>query len=139
MHVFSIVRKAYFAISVLFRCFLTSSLPSLLHAYMVYARPLLEYGSVVWSPFLDHRSSLGCLGSLDRLEAVQRSFTRRLFKRCSLPDMAYKDRLELLGIESLELRCLKFDLCTLFKIVKGLVCGVPPLPVCFLSYARPLV
>ncbi len=36
--------------------------------------------------------------------------------------MTYKDRLELLDIDALELRRLKFDLCILFKIVKGLVC-----------------
>ncbi len=45
--------------------------------------------STIWSPFLDHRSSLGCLGSLDRLESVQGSFTCRLFHRCKLPDMSY--------------------------------------------------
>ncbi len=102
-HISGIVRKANFAVSVLSRCFVTSDLPSLLHAYTVYARPLLEYASVVWSPFLDHRS-LGCLGSLNRLESVESNFTRRSFWRCGLPNMPYKDRLELIGIDALELR-----------------------------------
>ncbi len=120
-HVKSVVHKASYSSSVLFKSFLTNDLSALVLAYVSYVRPQLEYGCTVWSPLLHARSPLACLTSIDKLESVQRRFTRRLCKRCSLPDMPYQDRLSALGLEPLELRRLKLGLCMIFKILHGLI------------------
>jgi len=68
-------------------------------AFTVYARPLLEYASCVWSPHL--------ITDIQRLERVQRRFTKRLR---GLSILTYKDRLQVLGLQSLESRRLQSDL-----------------------------
>ena len=76
---------------------------------MAHVRPLLEYNTTVWSPFQ--------IGEITRIERVQRSFTRRL---PGFGDLSYAERLDRLGLETLEERRLKFDLVQAFKIIKGL-------------------
>ena len=70
----------------------------MVRAYKVYVRPILEYCSPVWSPYLLHE--------VDEIERVQRYFTRRLQ---GLKSFSYTDRLFLLDLESLELRRLKIE------------------------------
>ncbi len=93
---------------------------ALILAYVSYVRPLLEYVCSVWCPNLHSRSPLASLSSIDRLESLQRSFTRRLFRCCALPDLPYQDRLKSLNLEALELRRLKLCLTMIFKIIHGL-------------------
>ncbi len=120
-HISSVIRKANYSLCVLFKCFLTDDRHALLRGYVSYVHPVLEYACTVWSPSLHSRSSVRCLTSVDKLESVQRSFTRRLFRRCRLPEQSYTDRLRLLKLEPLELRRLKIRLCMVYKIVHGLV------------------
>ena len=56
-------------------------------------RPILEYGNAVWSP---HKRK-----HIDLLEGVQRSFTKIIF---GMRDLDYTQRLERLGLPSLEFR-----------------------------------
>ncbi len=94
----------------------------MLHAYVVFVRPLLECASVVWNPALNRRSHSGCLPSTDKLESVQHLFTHRLFWCCGLPlGLSYLECLRFLGLEPLQLRRLKTDLCMVYKICNGLV------------------
>ena len=81
-HIDYICKKAYFSLNSIFRCInaiTTKSPRALLNVYKIYCRPILEYASIIWSPF-----SKGCkLRSLiDQIERVQRLFTRRLITRC---------------------------------------------------------
>ncbi len=96
----------------LFKIFRTKHLASLLKAYVSYIRPLLEYNSPVWSPCT--------VQNIDKLEKVQKLFTRILFKRCNLDRLEYKERLQHLDIESLEKRRRKADLCLCFAILKNI-------------------
>ena len=81
---------------------------------------ILEYASIIWSPF----SKVSKFRSLiDQIERVQRLFTRRLITICvgytNSYDINYKlyiERLVYFKLESLELRRLKIDLTTIFKI-----------------------
>ncbi len=120
-HTSNIVRKSYYSMSVFFKCFLSNNLSALTTGYLSFVRPILEYSCTVWSPTLHHRSLLACLTSIDRLESVQRFFTRKLFRRCKLLDICYTDRLKFLKLEPLELRRLKLGLTMVFKILNGLV------------------
>ena len=78
-------------------------------AFITYVRPLLEYATTVWSPYT--------LTDISKIESVQRSFTKRLPGLSNLP---YTKRLEVLGIDSLEIRRLRYDLVFVYKMLFGL-------------------
>jgi len=64
----------------------------------------------VWSPYT--------LTDISKIELVQRSFTKRLPGLSNLP---YTKRLEVLEIDSLEIRRLRYDLVFVYKMPFGLV------------------
>ena len=68
-HIDYICKKAYFSLNLIFRC-ITIKLPrALLNAYNIYCRPILEYASIIWSPF----SKVSKFRSLiDHIERMQR-------------------------------------------------------------------
>jgi len=70
----------------------------------------VEYNSEIWSPSTKQ--------DIDSVEKVQRRFTKCLH---GLHNISYTDRLERLGLQSLELRHLHSDLTLCYKIVFGLV------------------
>ncbi len=67
--------------------------------YTTYVRTILEYASQVWSPVLKL--------NIDRVEGVQRYFTRRVLYR---ENLEYLNRSEYLGVSTLEQRRMKADL-----------------------------
>ena len=69
-------------------------------------RPILEYCAAVWN--------LGYLCDKNKTESVQRRFTKRLK---GLHSLSYVNRLKVLNADSLELRRLKTDLVTMYKIL----------------------
>ena len=91
------------------RRFLSRNTSSLVRAYKVFVRALIEYASVTWSP---SQKQL-----INNIENVQRAFTRRL---PGLKFLSYRERLENLKLQSLEHRRLITDLIACFNIVHGL-------------------
>lgn len=77
---------------------------------MTYLRPVLEYFSNVWSPYLIKR--------INALKRVQKHFTKRI--PC-LANLSYPERLVALDLEPLELRRLKSDLVLYYKCLHDLV------------------
>jgi len=72
---------------------------------------MLEHCSPVWSPCY--------IGNINKLESVQRSFTKRLTGMCTL---SYESRLKALKrLERPELRRLRMGLVTRYNIVYGRV------------------
>ena len=65
---------------------------TLVKLYKIYARPYLNYVSVVYSPY--------CLYLIDTVESVQRHFIERLHNLCNL---SYVNRLQVTALESFEL------------------------------------
>ena len=63
----------------------------------------------MWSPYQNYL--------IDKIERVQRYFSRRVLFRTKLP---YLTRLEILKLETLEMRRIKFDLKLCYKIINGL-------------------
>jgi len=59
---------------------------TLTKTFVTYVRPILEYASVIWSPY--H------LGMIAKLEAIQRRFTKRLV---GLSNITYADRINFLN------------------------------------------
>ena len=76
--------------------------------YKTYARPYLDYASIIYSP---HHLQL-----IDAVERVQRNFTKRLY---GLRPFSYVERLRALDLESFELRRIRNDLVTLYKLLHG--------------------
>ena len=105
-HIQSIVQRAFQRANLVHRAFLSNHHDSLVQAFKVYVRPLLEYNSIIWSP-----SQVGLINSV---EHVQRSFTKRLHGLQTLP---YTTRLTVLKLQSLEHRRLINDLTLCYNIV----------------------
>ena len=118
-HISHICCKAYTSINIIFRCFDTAHVPALIIAYKSFVRPILEYCSTVWNPYIPNRHYLGLT---DQIERVQRYFTPRVYYRCELDcSHDYLQRLKFLNLESLELRRIYNDLIMVYKIVHGLI------------------
>ena len=80
-------------------------------AFKIYVRPLLEYNTQIWN--------VGNKGETKRIEQIQRMFTRKLLQRTNTKYNDYNHRLEILGMQRLELRRLHRDLITLYKIIQN--------------------
>ena len=109
-HIAESVKKANRKLGIISRCFSYKEKEILLPLYKSLVRPLLEYCSPAWSPFLKQDIVL--------LEKVQRRFTRMV---PGLKELPYDLRLEFLDIIPLELRRMRSDLIEVFKILKGFV------------------
>ena len=94
-HINKIVGKAYSRVGVLSKGFTTRSVP----VFLTYVRPVLEYASNVWAPYL--------IKHINALEKVQKHFAKRI---PSLSNLSYPERLAALDLEPLEFRRLKSDL-----------------------------
>ena len=80
-------------VNLIHKCFISRDIATLVRAFTTYVRPILEYGSVIWSPY--H------VNEIDKVENVQRRYTKRI---AGLRDLSYADRLNVLQLESLKIR-----------------------------------
>ena len=109
-HITTIVQKGHQRANLIHRCFTSRDRSLLVKAFITYVRPILEYNSPVWSPTSKKEIS--------RIEAVQRRFTKRISGMFGLP---YYARLKSLNLESLEMRRIRTDLLTVYKLLFGLL------------------
>ena len=107
-HIAKITTKAFQRSNLFFRVFECRDRDFLVAIFKVYIRPLLEYCSSIWSPIFKK--------DMIAIERVQRQFTKRV---PGLAEHSYMERLQILGLETLELRRLQSDLCMCYKIVNG--------------------
>jgi hypothetical protein len=105
-HIDGAVSKANQRVYLLLKSFKNRNISLMVFAFKVYILPLLEYCSPIWSPCKLH--------DIDRIERVQRSFTKKLE---GLHDLPYAERLIACNLPSLELRRLWADLMLCFKII----------------------
>ena len=102
--------RAFSRSFLLFKGFSSRNSQLLVKAFTTYVRPLLEYNSFIWSP--------NDIYNITKIESVQRRFTKRI---PSVSQLSYRDRLAILGLDSLEYRRLITDLVMMYKIVHHLV------------------
>ena len=105
-HCNSVIKRAHYAIRHMFTTFKNHNNEFYLKIFKLYIRPILESSSQIWSPCFKF--------NIDRIEKVQRYFTRRLSQ---MNEKSYLDRLHSLNIDTLEHRRICADLILLFKIV----------------------
>jgi len=107
-HINNIVARASVRANLIHKCFTSKDITTMIRAFVVYVRPLLEYAFPVWSPYL--------LKDIKRVESVQRRFTKRL---CGMSYLSYASRLKALSLHTLEYRRLQHDLIYVYKILFG--------------------
>ncbi len=110
---YDIVRKkAHGLCAMIYKSFECRDASFLTRLFCSYVRPVLEYSSPLWSPHMKVDTS--------SLERVQRLYTKRI---PSLRGMSYDERLNAVGLKTLEHRRLVLDLLFMYKIVHNL-CAV---------------
>ena len=105
----SVYRKAGQILGMMGRVICYRSRDVLLRLYKALVRPHLEYCVQAWAPYYDKDKRL--------LEKIQHRFTRMIPGLASLP---YRQRLQELGLWTLEERRNRADLLEVFKIYRGL-------------------
>ena len=100
--------KAYRALFQLRWTIASRSPEVLLPLYSANVRPLLEYCSQCWSPYLQKDKLV--------LEKVQKTFTKMI---TGMKSLSYKERLNRLGLFSLERRRKRGELIEVFKALSG--------------------
>ena len=109
-HVSKIVAKASCRAKLILKCFRSRDSQLLVRAFCTFVRPLLEFSSIIWSPYTAI--------DINRIESVQRSFTKAIK---NLRFSTYKERLVNLCLDSLQCRRVKADLVFCYKIIHGLL------------------
>jgi ribonucleases P/MRP protein subunit RPP40 len=107
-HINNIVAKARGRCGVFLRSFVSRNEYVMLKFFASYVRPLLEYGSAIWSP--------SSIVNVARIEGVQRYFTKQISGCTSL---SYSDRLKILKLNSLQFRRRITDLLFFFNSFTG--------------------
>ena len=110
LHCTTIARNASYRLKQLNTAFVCKERSFKVHMFKTYVRPLLEYNAQVWSP--------SYLNEIDTVERVQRRFSKFM---PGLWEVPYLTRLQILGLESLELRRIVFDLVYMYKLVYGFI------------------
>ena len=85
-------------------------LANLTSLYKVYVRPHLEYAQASWAPWTQ--------AYIQTLEKVQQRFTKQVTGMGSLP---YEERLNRLGLTTLQARRERGDMVETYKILNGMV------------------
>ena len=86
---------------------------TLVHLYNTLVRPILEYGSVIWSPYYAVH--------INRIEAVQFSFVRHIKNIWELKGITLttEETRRKLNIMTLQQRRIMIDLCLFYNIVNN--------------------
>ncbi len=108
-HITNCVNKAQRTVGLIRRSFDYMDSDMFLVLYKSLVRPILEYSTCVWSPYL--------MKDIRRLERIQRRATKLVH---NISHLEYTDRLKKLGIPTLEYRRKRSDLIQVFKAIHGL-------------------
>ena len=113
LHINKIKSKAFQRARHILKSFHTNNIWTLLKVFESFVRPIVEYGSQVWNPYLQK--------DIEAIESVQRFYTKKICCRANIPFRSYEDRLFKLNMRSLQYRRLEADVILTFKIVHQLV------------------
>jgi hypothetical protein len=111
VHIKDMISRAFRIANLVLRILKTKKIDIFKKAFYSLVLPILEYGSVVWCPRY--------VRDVNRVEQVQRRFTKRAQLKCGLKNESYRNRLKRWNIPTLELRRLLIDLTWVYKIVYG--------------------
>ena len=109
VHIQNSINKANRVLGIIKRSFSYINTDIFVKLYKSLVRPILEYGNVIWYPYLKRQSVA--------IEKVQRRATKLL---PSLRNLCYEDRLGQLKLPSLKHRRLRGDLIQTYKIFNNM-------------------
>ena len=95
------------------RSFQTNNINLIVNLFKTFVRPTLEFNTSIWNPNFKK--------DIISVENVQRKFSKRLCQKNNIKFNSYRDRLEILKLESLEMRRFKRDLILMYKIYNKLI------------------
>lgn len=110
VHASATTKKANQVLGLIKKSYTSRDRTTISSLYKALVRPILEYGNVIWGPFYQ--------SDIKMIESVQRRATKIITE---LSDLPYEERLQQLGIPSLEYRRLRGDMIWVYKILNGLV------------------
>ena len=99
-------KKARGLSGMIMRTFVYKTAPILIPIFKSLIRPILEYGNVVWHPYLRK--------NIDKIEKIQRHYTKKII---GMKDLDYESRLRALKLPSLEFRRIRGDMIEVYKIL----------------------
>jgi len=109
-HINNIATSARDMCSWILRTFRSRSPELMLTTWKTLVLPILDYCSQLWCPIAK--------GQIQKLEAIQQSFTRKIY---SNEDLNYWERLKSLRLYSLERRRERYRIIYIWKILQGMV------------------
>ena len=104
-----VAKKAQTTLSLISRNFHYRDKKTFVNLYCQHVRPILEYASPVWSPWLECDKKV--------VEDVQKRMVRMI---SGLSGQTYEEKLNEIGLHSLEYRRDKADMVQVFKMLKGI-------------------
>jgi hypothetical protein len=113
-HISKIIRNAYLRSFQILRVLKSREIKTLTAAYKTFVRPQLEYATEVWN--------LNLKKDIDKIERVQKFFTRKALRKCGFVYKKYMEKLKITDLHKLEERRKINALTTAFKIIKGFTC-----------------
>ena len=108
-HIQKVINKANQMLGIIKRTFTRLDKETFLLLYKSLVRPHLEYGNIVWYPYLIRQSR--------SIEKVQRRATKAV-RGCK--ELSYAERLRLLNLHSLKGRRIRGDIIQMYKIFNNL-------------------
>ena len=115
-HIAKIAVKSNSRLGLIKRTFKIRTDKIILVLYKSLVRPILEYGSVIWSPYTKQDK--------DVLETIQRRATKMITR---LRDLSYPNRLKAIKLPSLAYRRIRADILQLYRILKGIDNNINPI------------
>ena len=112
-HIYRITSRANIISYNILKTFLSKDHRIYINLYKTHIRPILEYNTVIWTPHL--------ITDIRKAESIQRRFTRRLCQKTNTRYNNYEHRLEILNLDTLEIRRVKFDLIIMYKIYHNII------------------
>nr|CAD2173526.1 unnamed protein product [Meloidogyne enterolobii] len=112
-HVAKITKSSFIRLNNILRI-LPKTLPidTYVKAFKTYVRPIMEYSTESFSPKLEYLNK--------QLERPQRSFTRKVLRyKYKYQKISYNERLKRCNLPPTNIRRIRTDLMTTFKIIKG--------------------
>ena len=106
LHCNNVIKKAHYTIRNIFNTFKHHDKDFYMTMYTCYVRPILESACQVWSPITK--------SNIDRIENVQRYYTRRI---PGMNNLSYMERLNKLKLDSIECRRIRSDLILFYKMI----------------------
>lgn len=105
----------------IWRSFKNKDKEIMMKLYQTYILPHLDYGAVVWAPYLKK--------DINKIETIQRKYTRMIK---GMKGLSYEERLSVLGLPTLENRRRKQDLIQTYRIINN-IDQVFPIPFKFVK------